>query len=55
VIKEALIKSGAQIAQSDFSADYTEILQAYWRMSRNFCVIWREICKQDVCQAEGVI
>lgn len=38
-IKEALIKSGAQNAQSDFSSNCIEILQAYGRMSRNFCVM----------------
>ena len=37
--KEALIKSGAQDAQSDFSSDCLNSTQACWRKSRRIWVI----------------
>jgi hypothetical protein len=35
----------AKDTKSDFSPDCTEIPQAYFRMSRDFCAKWRKICK----------
>jgi len=42
ILKETLIKYSAHITQSDFSADCTKILQAYSRMSRDFCAFLTE-------------
>jgi len=42
MFKETLIKYSAHITQSDFSADCTQIPQAYLRMSRDFCAFLPE-------------
>lgn len=44
-------KDCAHNAPPDFSADCIKISQIYCRMSRDFCVICRKICKQDACKA----
>ena len=54
-VKESLIKSGAQIAQSDFLSDCINSTQEYSCISRRIYASRQKICKQDACRTAGVI
>ncbi len=55
LFREALIKSGMQIAQTYFSSggcrpqDCMKMTQEYLMYFKKFRAIWRKICKQDAC------